>query len=113
MRIDDNIDTHLSKQQFGFSRNSRCYIHCALEGEGERGSDWERDVSRHIALASAVFGRLGNGTFSNRRLITRLNARLYGALILPITICGAEACTLRSLEIPFFYVLRCAACALL
>ena len=58
----------------------------------------ETDVSQHIALALAGFGRLRNGIFSNRSISTRLKARLYGALILPIAIYGAEAWMLRSQE---------------
>ena len=60
----------------------------------------ERDVSRHIALVLAAFDRLRNCMFFNRNISTRLKARLYGALILPIAIYGAEAWSwmLRSQE---------------
>ena len=59
----------------------------------------ERDVSRCIVVASAAFGRLKNGIFSNRKISTRLKARLCGAPIPPTAIHSAEAWTVRSWEI--------------
>ena len=72
----------------------------------------QRDVNRRITLVPA-FGRLRNGIFSNRSITIRLNARLYGALILPIVIYCEEAWALGSKEIQSLEFLICAACWLL
>ena len=66
-----------------------------------------------MSLHSLGFGRFRNGIFSNRNRnrnnSTRLKARLYGALILPIAVYGAEAWMVRSQKIKTLEVfeMRC------
>ena len=71
------------------------------------------DVSQCITLVSAGFGRLINGIFSNRSISTSLKARLYGAIILPIVIYGAEVGRYDHRRYNLLRFLRCTAFRLL
>ena len=91
LRIDNNIDTHLSKHQFGFRKNSGTIVLSTSLIEAICDN-----VECPVVINSQLTEWFRKGIFSNRSISTRLKARLYGALILPIAVYGVEAWKLRS-----------------